>query len=337
MNKYIQVTYGLVVHFCLIHICIGSDVIAWGISEDGKPRFAAYALPTNNLHDALGPQKVCPVSNFAGLVLTSGSEVFLVGDVPAFLKPPDGLNNVVDIAAGREFGMALKTTGTVSVWGARQEYQGGYFTELTNITAIAAGGGDVMAINKDGTVAVWLFDNLTTQIPDQIRNVMAVSLSQGLLEKKWLILKQDGTVVEWYRHSGKTRPVAGLSNVMAVAASPVHSLALKQDGTVTAWGSNVSGETEVPKGLTNVVAIAAGGSYPGVGVGLGFSLALRGDGTLVGWGQLRGHANVVPAGLSNVVAIAASEDFCLALTTNSAIGEHFRTLSHRSKRISTER
>ena len=49
----------------------------------------------------------------------------------------------------------------------------------------------------------------------------------------------------------------GLSNVLAIAADNSHSLALKNDGTVVVWGDNTYGQTNVPAGLTDVVAIAA--------------------------------------------------------------------------------
>jgi len=42
---------------------------------------------------------------------------------------------------------------------------------------------------------------------------------------------------------------ANLSNVVAIAAGKHHALALKSDGKVVAWGSNTSGETNVPAGL----------------------------------------------------------------------------------------
>jgi hypothetical protein len=62
---------------------------------------------------------------------------------------------------------------------------------------------------------------------------------------------------------------AGLTNVVAIAAGEGHSLALKADGTVVSWGADSSyGLTNVPAGLTNVVAIAAG---------VWHSLALVGD------------------------------------------------------------
>jgi hypothetical protein len=51
---------------------------------------------------------------------------------------------------------------------------------------------------------------------------------------------------------------AGLSGATAIAAGAFHSLALKQDGTVVAWGDNGYGQSTVPAGLSGVTAIAAG-------------------------------------------------------------------------------
>jgi alpha-tubulin suppressor-like RCC1 family protein len=92
-----------------------------------------------------------------------------------------------------------------------------------------------------------------------------------------------------------TRPVqvSGISDVKAIASGESFSLALKNDGTVWAWGSNLYGEigigvpatrtsadsyphpTQV-RGLSNVIAIDAGDKY---------ALALENDGTVWAWGQ----------------------------------------------------
>jgi len=76
-------------------------------------------------------------------------------------------------------------------------------------------------------------------------------------------------------------------------------------------GYNAYGQTNVPAGLSNVVAIAAGGYS---------SLALRNNGTVVAWGpelpptvSLIMDKGIVPTGLSNVVAIAAGDRHSLAL------------------------
>ena len=85
-------------------------------------------------------------------------------------------------------------------------------------------------------------------------------------------------------------------------------LALKRNGTVVAWSSNHSGETAVPEGLRNVIAIAADEHL---------SQALKSDGTVVAWGGNEFGQTSVPAGLSNVMAIAAGGWFSLALTTGN--------------------
>ncbi len=106
---------------------------------------------------------------------------------------------------------------------------------------------------------------------------------------------------------GQTNIPPGLGNVIAIAAGGYHNLALKADRTVVAWGRNLEHQTNVPASLGNVVAIAAGQYH---------SLALKADGTVVAWGSgTQGQTNI-PAGLSNVVAIAAGEYHSLALMGN---------------------
>jgi alpha-tubulin suppressor-like RCC1 family protein len=48
---------------------------------------------------------------------------------------------------------------------------------------------------------------------------------------------------------------------VAIAASRNFSMVLKKNGTVAAWGDNLWRQRDVPVGLSNVVAIAAGGTF----------------------------------------------------------------------------
>ena len=79
-----------------------------------------------------------------------------------------------------------------------------------------------------------------------------------------------------------------LVGIVAVAAGEIVSLAIKDDGTVWAWGSNGYGQlgngsadnwSYVPvqaTGLTDIIAIAANGHI---------STALKKDGTVWAWGD----------------------------------------------------
>ena len=116
---------------------------------------------------------------------------------------------------------------------------------------------------------------------------------------------------------GQSSIPAGLTDVVAVAAGEAHNLALKSDGTVVAWGHNGFGQSSIPAGLTDVVAISAGTNH---------SLALKGDGTVVGWGSNYSGQINIPSGLTDVVAISASRNYSLALKSNGTVvgwGDNF--------------
>jgi len=117
-----------------------------------------------------------------------------------------------------------------------------------------------------------------------------------------------------------------------LAAGGTHSLALRADGTVWAWGWNDQGQlgdgTDTDRhtpvrvrGLTDVVAVAAGRAH---------SLALRADGTVWAWGSNEDgelgdgtdtdrHTPVKVPGLSDVVAVAARDWHSLALRADGTV------------------
>ena len=84
--------------------------------------------------------------------------------------------------------------------------------------------------------------------------------------------------------------------MVALAGGYSHSVALRADGTLVAWGDNTLDQLNVPAAATNIVAIAAG---------LDYTLALKADSSLVGWGYLTSADILVPASATNVVALAA--------------------------------
>jgi alpha-tubulin suppressor-like RCC1 family protein len=170
-----------------------------------------------------------------------------------------------------------------------------------------------------------LIQNLTSQT-----SFPAVRLAAGGAHSMGVLT--NGTVWSWGSNAlgqlgdgttvlSRTVPVpaTGLSGVfVAVAGGVAHSLALRDDGRVFAWGLNSDGQlgdgtTTLRRqpvqvsGLTGVVATAAGAAH---------SLALKDDGTVVAWGanlfgQVGDNTNtrrltpVNVSGLSTAVGIAA--------------------------------
>ena len=128
---------------------------------------------------------------------------------------------------------------------------------LTDVTAISAGVFNTVALKNDGTVWAWGLN------------------SSGQLG--------DGTTTDSYTPV----QVSGLTGVRAISAGFVsHAVALKNDGTVWAWGSNGYGQlgdgtttdsyTPVQvSDLTGITAISAGESH---------TVALKNDGTVWAWG-----------------------------------------------------
>ncbi len=125
-----------------------------------------------------------------------------------------------------------------------------------------------------------------------------------------LALRNDGTVVAWGCNDFGQTDVPILSNVVQIAAGELHSLALLANGTVVGWGNNDFGQISIPGNLSDVVSIAAGAYH---------SLALKADGTVVAWGDDSCSQVDVPNNLIGVVAIDGGYNHSVALLNNGRV------------------
>ena len=211
---------------------------------------------------------------------------------------------------------ALMPDGTVWQWGQNRSLQSGdvplQVPDLVDITAISSGQNLALALGSDGRVWSWGADfggllgsgsaaSGYDRGPAPVINLTGiVAISAG--SSHGLAVDHDGAVWVWGDNTygqlglgGSTPPnaptpqlVPGVSNIVAVAGGPLHSLALRRDGLVYAWGRNEDSQlgignfnpgpfapVQVPN-LNGVVAIAVGTSH---------SMALRNDGSVWCWGS----------------------------------------------------
>jgi len=171
--------------------------------------------------------------------------------------------NVVAIAAGGAHQLALQDDGTVLAWGVNTYGVTNVPAAATNIIAIAAGWSHNLALRADGTVIGWGL-NTSGQATALSNAVNVVAIAAG--GNQSLALLADGTVIGRIVTNTPGAsviygpPTGDISNKTAIAAGSYHSLAINADRTVTGWGATNYGKINIPSALTNVFAIAAGGS-----------------------------------------------------------------------------
>ncbi len=232
------------------------------------------------------------------------------------LWPAAGLSNVVAVAGGTGFSMALRGDGTVSVWGSgtATNLPGG----LTDIVGIAAGSSHALALHANGTVTAWgLNTSGQTNVPPGLSNVIAVTAGAA----HSAALRSDGTVAVW-GVSGReveTNIPPGLFNVTAIDAGGSQTIALRSDGTAVSWGGSTP--NPVPPYLTGLMGVAAGGS---VELNQPFAMAMNSNGLVSVWGFTGAPTNI-PPGLSGVAAVDAGGNvsqlggYAMALGSNGAV------------------
>lgn len=209
-----------------------------------------------------------------------------------------GLSAVVAVSAGADFGLALRSDGTVWAWGDNLVDQLGGGTEsdslvpvqvkgLVSISSIAAGAASALAIRTLlGTTSAWTWgepaDNIAgstsvTEVPPIGAGIAGIAAGQNFS----LVLGTDGSVWGWgwnfpdvlltnvLSTNTPVRVVGPGSGITQLAADGSHVLALRSNETVLAWGYNECGDlgdgsaaqTTSPvqvSGLTTASQVAAG-------------------------------------------------------------------------------
>ncbi|MFL5730419.1 MAG: T9SS type A sorting domain-containing protein [Cytophagaceae bacterium] len=207
---------------------------------------------------------------------------------PVYVQTSAGVNltNVVQIDGGDDFAVALKSDGTVWTWGfdgnkalglngagnqsfAKQVLSPSGTGFLTNITKITAGDTHVMAVDKNGMLWAW-GGNWSGQLG------IGGGADQGLPKQ---VFGVGGIGV--------------MDSVVAIAGGNNHSLAVRKNGNVVAFGA------------TN-----AGKDFGQLGIGGGSSAFPV---------YVRDSSNIAGSRLKNVVDVSEGDSWSFAVTTNGTV------------------
>ena len=184
-----------------------------------------------------------------------------------------GGTNWSQVACGKEHTAAIKTDGTLWVWGGN--YYGtlgvngtGYdrntpvttFSGGTNWKQVSNGGFFTAAIKTDGTLWTWGY-NYYVQLGINNRNNRSIPVTT----------------------------FAGGTNWNQVSCGYHHTTAIRTNGTLWTWGRNYNGQLGNNQGYesnrtTPVTTFAGGTTWKEVSAGLKNTAAIKTDGTLWIWG-----------------------------------------------------
>jgi len=350
-NQFLSDEFGdiedyFVTDYRLIDNFVGDTLWVWG---------AGFAGRLGNNVDSPGGSGGVPITTFAGG--TTWKQVSMVNESGSAIKTDGtlwtwgynglgqlGTNNTTtsltpvttfagqttwkQVAQGYRHTVAIKTDGSLWIWGVNNNGQLGInntdtkstpvttFAGGNNWKSIAADSGTTSAIKTDGTL--WGWGSLTGS-PDTSSRRTPVTTFAGGNDWKQVstgynikaAIKTDGSLWIWGGRNAegqlgtndvaaRATPVttfAGGNNWKQVACGYRHMAAIKTDGSLWTWGHNYQGglgDNTTTNRSTPVTTFAGGNNWKSVACGKGSTAAIKTDGSLWTWG--RGNFSSLGAG-----------------------------------------
>ena len=237
----------------------------------------------------------------------------LVGLVPAAADGSgyqDPASRAVKVVAGTAHTCVLTDEGAVRCWGYNQDGQVNVPTGLGSVTDLAVGWYHTCALTDAPGVSCWGWNGLRQlDVPARVQTPQSVYAGYATS----CALNADAVLQCWGAVLNRNEPgykpwQGGDASIVAAAVSANHGCALVEGGGVNCWGSNASGESNVPADLGAATAVSVGAAH---------SCALLEDATLRCWGGNTYGQTSVPAGLEDVTLISAGGRHTCALAAGT--------------------
>jgi alpha-tubulin suppressor-like RCC1 family protein len=255
------------------------------------------------------------------------------------------------VTSGRFHTAAIKTDGTLWLWGRNGDGQLGANNTThrsspvqtvaggTNWKLVAGGDFHTAAVKTDGTLWTWGI-NTNGQLGDNTvvhRSSPVQTVSGGTNWKLVAVghyyttsIKTDGTLWNWGNNgigqlgddsrthrSSPVQTVSGGTNWKLVECGHYHTTAIKTDGTLWLWGGNAFGQlgdNSITYRSSPIQTVAGGTNWKQVAGGLRHTAAVKTDGTLWTWG-LNNHGqlgdNTVAAKSSPIQTVSGGTNWKL--------------------------
>ena len=265
--------------------------------------------------------------------------------------PISATNTIIQVVAGAQHAVVLRSDGKVVAWGENSYGQTNVPSDLfiardaTNplrVVMLAAGMNHTLALRANGSVVAWGSDDYR-QVTATATWANVVQITAGARHS--MALLRDGTVIGSGDNSYGQLNQPLLRSVIKVSAGGWHTAVLMSDGSVVAWGRNQFGQTQIPTSIKGIDVVAVNGNtvvlqpngqvvvfgtvssgqdnipdalFQRIGAGSYHVMGVTTTGKIIAWGLNGDGQTMSPSNLLTPFQVTGGMDFSMALAVDVA-------------------